>query len=100
MRFLFMAFHYPKPEYRAELLQWIERVGTALKAQPGLLELADFDDPEHGRIVAVSIWGSAEHFRLGRENAMNSLGEEAPYDIWEARPLEMFTLGELEDASS
>ena len=99
MRFLFMAFHYPKPEYRADLVQWIHRVGAALQAQPGLLELADFDDPENGRIVAVSIWESAAHFRLGRERAMDSLGEDAPYDLWETRPLEVFTLGELEDAS-
>ncbi len=98
MRFLFMAFHYPKPAYRVDLLRWIERVGAALKAQPGLLELADFDDPEHGRIVAISIWESAEHFRLGRQNAMNSLGEDAPYDLWETRPLEIFTLGELNEA--
>lgn len=98
MRFLFMAFHYPKPEYRADLLRWIEHVGAALKAQPGLLELADFDDPDNGRIVAVSIWESAERFRLGRENAMNSLGEDAPYDLWETRPLEIFTLGELNEA--
>jgi len=98
MRFLFMAFHHPKPKYRAELLRWIERVGAALKAQPGLLELVDFDDPTNGRIVAVSIWDSAEHFRLGREHAMKSLGEDAPYDLWETSPLEVFTLGELNDA--
>ena len=96
MRFLFMAYHHPRPEYRDELLRWIERVGATLKAQPGLLELADFDDPVNGRIVAVSIWESAEHFRVGRERAMDSLGEEAPYDLWETRPLEVFTLAELE----
>lgn len=66
----------------------------ALKVQAGLLELADFADPEHGRIIAVSIWESAEHFRIGRESAMNSLGEDAPYDLWETRPLEIFTLGD------
>jgi hypothetical protein len=33
-------------------------------------------------------------------SATNSLGEEAPYDIWETRPLEVFSLGELEGASS
>jgi hypothetical protein len=27
---------------------------------------------------------------------MDSLGEEAPYDLWETRPLEVFTLAELE----
>ncbi|HKT40637.1 MAG TPA: hypothetical protein VJR48_19870 [Ktedonobacterales bacterium] len=100
MRFLFMAFHHPKPEYRADLLRWIERVSAALKAQPGLLELADFDDPEHGRIVAVSMWDSAEHFRVGSKTAMDSLGEQAPFDVWETRPLEVFTLGELDVASS
>ncbi len=99
MRYLFMAFHYPKPEYRDGLTRWIARVGAALRAQPGLLELADFDDPANGRIVAVSIWDSAEHFRVGRAQAMDSLGEEAPYDLWERRPLEIFTLGELDDAS-
>ncbi len=97
MRYLFMAFHYPKPEYRNDLLQWIVRVGAALRAQPGLLQLADFDDAANGRIVAVSIWESAAHFRAGREKAMASLPGEAPYDLWETRPLEVFTLGEIEE---
>lgn len=99
MRYLFMAFHYPKPEYRADLLLWIQRVGAALRAQPGLLQLGDFDDPANGRIVAVSIWESAEHFRTGRHKAMASLGEEAPYDLWETRPLEVFTLGEIPETA-
>ncbi len=93
---MFMAFHYPKPEYRNDLLRWIHRVAVALRAQPGLLELADFDDATNGRIVAVSIWESAEHFRVGSERAFAALGEEAPYDLWEYRPLEVFTLGEVE----
>lgn len=96
MRYLFMAFHYPKPEYRDDLIRWIQRAGTALKTQPGVLELADFDDPANDRIVAVSIWESAEHFHVGRKRAFDSLGEDAPYDLWERRPLEIFTLGELE----
>jgi quinol monooxygenase YgiN len=99
VRYLFMAFHYPKPEYRNDLLLWIQRVGAALRTQPGLLQLADFDDAANGRIVAVSIWESAEHFRTARERAFASLGEDAPYDLWETRPLEIFTLGELEDTA-
>jgi len=59
VRYLFMAFHYPKPEYRDDLIRWIGRVSAALRAQPGLLTVADFDDPASGRIVAVSIWGRA-----------------------------------------
>jgi quinol monooxygenase YgiN len=100
MRYLFMAFHYPRPEYRNDLLEWIQRVGAALRAQPGLLELADFDDPANGRIVAVSIWDSAEHFRTGRERGMASLNAEAPYDLWETRPLEVFTLEELAETAA
>jgi hypothetical protein len=99
MRYLFMAFHYPKPEYRGDLLMWIQRVGVALRAQPGLLQLADFDDAANGRIVAVSIWESVEHFRAGQENAFASLGEVAPYDLWETRPLEVFTLGEIAETA-
>ena len=94
-----MAFHYPKPEYRNDLLTWIHRVGAALRAQPSLLQLGDFDDVANGRIVAVSIWESGEHFRTARERAFASLGEDAPYERWETRPLEVFTLGELEDTA-
>lgn len=99
MRYLFMAVHYPKPEYRDDLLRWIQRVGAALRAQPGLRELSDFDDPANGRILAVSIWESAEHFRAGRERAFAALGEEAPYDLWESRPLEVSTLEEIEETA-
>jgi hypothetical protein len=100
VRYLFMAFHHPRPEYRHDLLVWIQRVGAALRAQPGLLQLGDFDDVANGRIVAVSIWESAEHFRVARERAFASLGEDAPYDLWESRPLEIFTLGEIEDTAA
>jgi hypothetical protein len=95
-----MAIHHPKPEYRKDLLTWIGRVGAALRAQPGLLLLGDFDDVANGRIVAVSVWESAEHFRTAQERAFASLGEAAPYELWETRPLEVFTLGELEDAAA
>lgn len=95
MRYLFMAYHHPKPEYRSDLLRWIQRVGAALRSQPGLVELVDFDDPANDRIIAISIWESEEHFQRGRDNAFASLGEEAPYDLWETRPLEVVTTGEL-----
>ena len=95
MRYLFMAIHHPKPEYRDDLLRWMQRVGAALRAQPGLLLLGDFDDPANGRIVAVSIWESDEHFRTGSAKAFASLGAEAPYGLWETRPLEVFTIGEI-----
>jgi hypothetical protein len=100
VRYLFMAIHHPKPEYRQDLVMWIGRVGAALRAQPGLLHLGDFDDAPNGRIVAVSIWESEEHFRIGRDRAFAFLGENAPYEMWETRPLEVFTLGELEDTAA
>jgi heme-degrading monooxygenase HmoA len=95
-----MAIHHPKPEYRQDLVTWIGRVGAALRAQPGLLDLGDFDDVANGRIVAVSIWESEDRFRTGQERAFASLGEGAPYEVWETRPLEVFTLGELEDPAT
>jgi hypothetical protein len=95
VRYLFMAIHHPKPEYRDDLLRWMQRVGAALRAQPGLLLLGDFDDPANGRIVAVSIWESEGHFRTGSARAFASLGAEAPYDLWETRPLDVFTIGEI-----
>jgi heme-degrading monooxygenase HmoA len=100
VRYLFMAIHHPKPEYRQDLVAWIGRVRAALRAQPGLLQLGDFDDVANGRIVAVSIWESEEHFRTGRERAFASLGEGAPYEVWETGPLEVFTLAELADAAA
>src|SRR5690349_3648942 len=63
VRYLFMAYHFPRPEYRHDLLRWTQRVADALRAQPGLLQVGDFDDPANGRIVAISIWESTERFR-------------------------------------
>ena len=94
-RYLFMAFHYPRPEHRDELLRWIQQVSVALRTLPGLVQRADFDDPANGRIVAVSIWQSEERFRTAQANAFASLAGEPHYDLWETRPLEVFTLGEL-----
>jgi heme-degrading monooxygenase HmoA len=95
MRYLFMAFHYPKPEYRDDLLRAMNRFGTALEAQPGLLQLADFDDPANNRIVALSLWESAEHFHAGRAKAAAELSDDADFDLWETRPREVFALGEI-----
>jgi quinol monooxygenase YgiN len=100
VRYLFMAYHYPKPEYRDDLLRWTQRVAAALRAQPGLLQVGDFDDPANGRIVAISIWESAAHFRAGWGPAMASLGAEAPYDQWEIRPLEIVALAEIEEPAA
>lgn len=100
MRYLFMAFHFPKPEYRADLIEHIHHVGAALSAQPGLLQLADFDDPAHGRIVAVSIWESEEAYREGSRRAFASLDVTPNYELWESRmPLEVFTLSELAETA-
>jgi quinol monooxygenase YgiN len=95
MRYLFMAFHYPKPEYRDDLLRAMHRFGTALEAQPGLLQLADFDDPANNRIVALSLWESAEHFRAATTKAADALSNDADFDLWETRPREVFALGEI-----
>ncbi|HEU5440260.1 MAG TPA: antibiotic biosynthesis monooxygenase [Ktedonobacterales bacterium] len=100
MRYLFIAFHYPKPEYRQDLLRWISRVGAALRAQPGLLQLGDFEDAVNGRIVAVSVWESADHLRTARELTFASLGAGALYEVWETRLPEVFTLGELEETAA
>jgi heme-degrading monooxygenase HmoA len=94
MRFLFMAFHYPKPEYRDDLLRAMRHFGAALEAQAGLLQLADFDDSANDRLVALSLWESAEHFRAGRANAADALSD-ANFDLWETRPTEVFALGEI-----
>ena len=100
MRYLFMAFHYPKSEYRQDLLRWIGHVGAALRAQPGLLQLGDFEDAANGRIVAASVWQSEAHLRTAREHTFASLGAAAPYEVWETRLPEVFTLGELEDSAA
>jgi hypothetical protein len=95
-----MAYHFPRPEYRHDLLRWTQRVADALRAQPGLLQVGDFDDPANGRIFAISIWESTERFRAGWERAMASLGTEPPYDLWETRPLEVVALAELDEPTA
>ena len=96
MRYVFMAYHHPRPEHRLALVRWTQRVAAALRAQPGLLLLGDFDDTANGRIVALSVWESKTQFESGWKAALDSLNDEPPYDLWEARPLEVIAGNELE----
>ncbi|HEX5502709.1 MAG TPA: antibiotic biosynthesis monooxygenase [Thermomicrobiales bacterium] len=99
MRYLCMAIHYPRPEYRDDLLRLMRRVNAVLRDQPGLLQLGDFDDAAQGRIIAVSVWESAAHFRAGWPQAATALAE-ARYDLWETRPLEFIASDEIAETAA
>lgn len=61
MSYLYLAFHYPKPEHLDDLLAAMKRLNDALQDAPGLLQIGAWRDEACVRIVAISIWESSEN---------------------------------------
>ncbi|MEU8663561.1 antibiotic biosynthesis monooxygenase [Actinoplanes philippinensis] len=82
MRVLAQAVHYPKPEHRDDIIAAMGRLRAASSGVAGLEEIGGFEDPEGGRIIAISVWSSMEAMQAG----MATLGAaiaDVPFAEWE-----------------
>jgi heme-degrading monooxygenase HmoA len=65
LTYLFMILHYPRPEYRDELLAGMSRVADVMRTVPGCLEVAPWQQLDSECVAAVSRWDSPEATKLG-----------------------------------
>lgn len=93
-RVMAQVVHFPKPEYRADLLAAMGRLRAAVEHLPGLDEIGGFEDPESGRIVAVSVWASEEALQAGMP-ALGAAIEGLPFDVWEREHYTMSILPQV-----
>lgn len=93
-RVLFQVVHYPKPEYRADMLAAMAVIRETSARIAGLDEIGAFEEPDGSRIVAISVWASAEALAAGSAELFASVAD-LPFDVWEHRPAESATLTQV-----
>ncbi len=91
MSFVFMAFHYPKPEYRDVLLRGMAELRPVMATVPGFIEGGPWREEGNERIVAISKWESKQAF-LAAWPAIAAAIADVPFDEWEFREQELFHL--------
>jgi quinol monooxygenase YgiN len=93
-RVLFQVVHFPRPEHRDDLLAAMAVIREASAHIAGLDEIGAFEEPDRSRVVAISVWASAEALRAGAAELFAAIAD-LPFDLWETRPSEAATLTQV-----
>ncbi|MEJ2865766.1 hypothetical protein [Actinomycetospora flava] len=93
-RVLFQVVHFPRPEYRDDMLAAMAVIRETSAHIAGLDEIGAFEEPDGSRIVAISVWSSPEALEAGAAVLFASIAE-LPFDVWETRPAESATLTQV-----
>jgi len=60
MSYRIVAFHYPKPEFRDELLQRLVRAAEIMKAATGCIDVEVWKEQASGAVVSTAKFNSRE----------------------------------------
>ncbi|MHC1561260.1 hypothetical protein ACR9E3_20040 [Actinomycetospora sp. C-140] len=93
-RVLFQVVHYPRPEHRADMIAAMAVIRETSTHIAGLDEIGAFEEPDGSRIIALSVWASAEAMQAGMGELFATVGD-LPLDQWETRPAESATLTQV-----
>ncbi len=94
MRVLAQATHVPRPEHRDDLLDAMRRMNAAADGLDGLDAIGAFEDVETGRLVAISLWQSADAMQVGLQ-ALGAVVASVPFSEWESEPPTFVVLPEV-----
>ena len=86
-----VAFHYPRPEYRAQMLSRVHRAAEVIGAEPGCLGVDCWLAEDGAVIVTTGKWDSRESYASGFA-AARAAGVDFTFDDREARPRGIFPL--------
>jgi len=92
--FVHLSIHNPKPGHERDLIDSMHRFAAAAQGAPGLREAHALKDLRSGRLVGLAIWEDEECWRCGVE-AMRAAVEDDPFDEWEERDPDGFTLVDI-----
>jgi len=86
-----VAFHYPKPEFRDEMIRRVHAAARALVEVPGCLDVHCWETVETGAMVTSGTWESNEARQAGFAAAAKA-GVDFAYDDRQLRPWDVFHL--------
>jgi hypothetical protein len=80
--FTHIAIHYPKPEFRDELLASMQRIDAAAQGMPGLIRIGEWTEVDGGtRLVGIATWESREAFDLAAPGLFTTVASD-PFELW------------------
>lgn len=86
--FTHMAIHYPRPEYRDEMLASMRRIDAAARGMAGLVRIGDWEEVDGGtRLVGIATWESRAAFDAAVEELFSVVADD-PFEIWQERRAE------------
>jgi hypothetical protein len=91
MTFGIVAFHYPKDEYREEMIRRVTRAAKVMAAVPGCVEALCWQEKATGVVVATGKW-ETEEACVASFRAVVEADIDFNYDDRESRPREVFNL--------
>ena len=86
-----VAFHYPRPEFRAQMMSRVRHAAEVIEAMPGCLGVDCWLGKDGTAIVTTGKWESEQAFRAGFAAARDA-GVDFAFDEREASPREIFRL--------
>ncbi|MFS0794290.1 hypothetical protein [Microbacterium sp. 1P10AE] len=86
MTFAVVSVHSPKPEYRAAVIDSMQRYSRVAREQPGLEWTGVIDDAS-GRLVGIALWESEDSAVAARPALMAEVGDD-PFEMWDERPID------------
>jgi hypothetical protein len=92
--FTHIAIHYPRPEYRNQLIASMKRVAAAAEGSDGLVRIGPWREASGDRLVGLSMWESKGAFDAAGPAIFAAVADD-PFDLWESQQPESFHLDEL-----
>jgi len=89
--FVHLSVHHPRPGRAQDLIASMLRFGAAAKGLPGFREAHTLEDSRSGTLVGLAMWEDEASWREGVE-AMRDAVKDDPFEEWEEREPEVFTL--------
>jgi len=86
-----VAVHYPRPEYRDEMISRVRQAAEVMVAAPGCQAVDCWLSDEGQTVVTTGQWESQQALMAGFA-AVRTVGVDFDYDERESRPRQVFTL--------
>jgi quinol monooxygenase YgiN len=86
-----VAFHYPRPEHRAELVQRMQAAAHVMRTVEGCTDASVWETPESAALVSTGTFVSEEAWTQA-VRAVLEAGVDFEYDEREIRPRDVYFL--------